>query len=79
MQKVIRARFSGRVIIPEEPLELPKGQSLEVIIIRCIPSEIHSDAANAQRAWQEIKATAIKGLHIPDEALRRECLYEVLQ
>ena len=78
MQKVIRARFSGRVIIPEEPLELPEKQSLEVII-KCIPSEIHSDAVSAQRAWQEIKATAIKGLNIPNEALRRERLYEVLQ
>jgi len=78
MQKVIRARFSGRVIIPEEPLELPEGQTLEVII-RCIPSEIYSDAVSAQRAWQEIKATAIKGLNIPNEALRRERLYEVLQ
>jgi len=75
MQKVIRARFSGRVIIPEEPLELPEGQTLEVII-RCIPSEIYSDAANAQRAWQEIKATAIKGSNIPSDALRREHIYE---
>ena len=75
MQKIIRARFSGRVIIPEEPLELPEEQSLEVII-RCIPSEIYSDAANAQRAWQEIKATAIKGLSIPSDSLRREHIYE---
>ena len=75
MQKVIRARFSGRVIIPEEPLELPEGQSLEVII-KCIPSEIHSDAVSAQRAWQEIKATAIKGLNIPSDSLRREHIYE---
>jgi predicted DNA-binding antitoxin AbrB/MazE fold protein len=78
MQKVIRARFSGRVIILEEPLDLPEEQSLEVII-KCIPSEIHSDAVSAQRAWQEIKATAIRGLNIPNEALRRERLYEVLQ
>ena len=75
MQKVIRARFSGRVIIPEEPLELPEGQTLEVII-RCIPSEIYSDAANAQRAWQEIKATAIKGLNISSDSLCREHIYE---
>ena len=75
MQKIIRARFSGRVIIPEEPLELPEEQSLEVII-RCIPSEIHSDAANAQRAWQEIKATAIKGLNISSDSLCREHIYE---
>jgi predicted DNA-binding antitoxin AbrB/MazE fold protein len=75
MQKVIRARFSGRVIIPEEPLELPEEQSLEVII-KCIPSEIHSDAVSAQRAWQEIKATAIKGLNISSDSLRREHIYE---
>ena len=77
MQRVIRARFSGRVIIPEEPLELPEGQSLEVII-KCLP-EAASNTTDAQRAWQEIKATAIKGLNIPNEALRRERLYEVLQ
>lgn len=75
MQKVIRARFSGRVIIPEEPLELPEEQSLEVII-KCISSEIHSDAVSAQRAWQEIKATAIKGLNISSDSLRREHIYE---
>jgi predicted DNA-binding antitoxin AbrB/MazE fold protein len=75
MQKIIRARFSGRVIIPEEPLELPEGQTLE-IIIRCIPSEIYSDAVSAQRAWQEIKATAIKGLNISSDLLRREHIYE---
>jgi predicted DNA-binding antitoxin AbrB/MazE fold protein len=75
MQKVIRARFSGRVIIPEEPLELPEGQSLEVSI-KCLPSEAHPNALNAQRAWEEIKATAIKGLNIPSDALRREHLYE---
>jgi predicted DNA-binding antitoxin AbrB/MazE fold protein len=78
MQKVIRARFSGRVIIPEEPLELPEGQSLEVSI-KCLPSEAHPNELNAQCAWEEIKATAIKGLNIPNEALRRERLYEVLQ
>ena len=75
MQKVIRARFSGRVIIPEEPLELPEKQSLEVII-KCILSEIHSDAVSAQRAWQEIKATAIKGLNISSDSLCREHIYE---
>jgi len=75
MHKVIRARFSGRVIIPEEPLELPEGQSLEVII-KCLPSEACPESVDAQRAWQELKATAIKGLKIPDEALQREQLYE---
>jgi len=74
MQKIIRARFSGRVIVPEEPLELPEGQSLEVSI-KCLP-EAPPNTIDAQRAWQEIKATAIKGSNIPSDALRREHIYE---
>jgi predicted DNA-binding antitoxin AbrB/MazE fold protein len=73
MQIVIRARYTGQAIVPEEPLELPEGQSLEVTI-RCLPSETCPESVDAQRAWQELKATAIKGLKIPDEALRREYL-----
>jgi len=73
MQITIRARYTGQAIIPDEPLELPEGQSLEVTI-KCLPSGACPESVEAQRAWQELKATAIKGLKIPDEALQREQL-----
>ncbi|MCS7208675.1 MAG: hypothetical protein NZ874_03805 [Fimbriimonadales bacterium] len=31
---------------------------------------------DAHAAWEQLKATAVRGLNLPDDALRRENLYE---
>jgi len=66
MTLTIRARYDGRALIPEEPLNLPIGQ----------PVELELRLPDADAAWEQLKATAVHGLNLPDEALRRENLYE---
>ncbi|MEJ5383442.1 MAG: antitoxin family protein [Fimbriimonadales bacterium] len=75
MQKLIRARYIGQAIVPDEPLDIPEGQRIEVVIRRLV-SDAELQKVKAQEAWNEIKITAIKGLNLPDSALSREAIYE---
>ncbi|MEN3000578.1 MAG: antitoxin family protein [Armatimonadota bacterium] len=69
MTLTVRARYDGRALIPEEPLNLPTGQTLEIEIR--LPDTPPPDA---HAAWEQLKATAVRGLNLPDDALRRENL-----
>jgi hypothetical protein len=75
MARTIRARFDGRVIVPEEPVDLPPDQELEVEL-RPIPAP--PDAATIADRLQRLAAASgrIVGPVLSDEALRRENLYE---
>ncbi|MCW5935051.1 MAG: hypothetical protein KIT45_12270 [Fimbriimonadia bacterium] len=74
MSIVLRARFDGTVILPEQHVELPTDRLLE-IEVTILPDQVKNDQT-AQTAWDELKATAAHGLNLPDEALRREAIYE---
>lgn len=72
---VIRAHFDGKTLILDEPVDLPINEPLE-FEFRPTPACLPWDPEKAGEAWEWIKSHPIVGLSIPDEALRRENLYE---
>ena len=79
MPVTIRAHFNGTVIVPDETVDLPVDQPL-VLEVKPLASEQEPAAdelAIAQRLERLAKASGRpSGPNIPDEALRREHLYE---
>ncbi|MBI3909498.1 MAG: hypothetical protein HY320_01025 [Armatimonadetes bacterium] len=78
MSVTIRARFDGRVIIPEEPVDLPIDQPL-VVELTPVPREEEkpSEAVIRQRLRRLEEASGrISAPPIPAEALCRENLYD---
>lgn len=80
MTTTIRAHFDGKVIVPDEPVDLPIDQPLEISFQSIVE---HSDSEPERLSVEE----RLKRLHqamgritggpvIPDEALRRESMYE---
>lgn len=71
----IRVHFDGKALILDEPVDLPINEPLEFDLApapECLPW----DPNKADDAWEWIKSNPISGLNVPDEALRRENLYE---
>jgi hypothetical protein len=75
MMNTIQAHFDGRVIVPDEPVDLPVGQQLEIQI--CVPRTLGREYTKSERdaALERFLSRTVEGLNIPDEALRREALY----
>jgi hypothetical protein len=72
----IKAHYDGKVIVPDEPVDLPINQPLSVQL-QPTPSEVAAPAPDrAREAVDRLVARAIHGVRIPDEALHREHLYE---
>jgi hypothetical protein len=85
----ILAHFDGKLIVPDEPIDLPVGTSLELEIRRAngVSTEVKAameatrDGATAARrlaAFEQFVAridARQTGRAIPAEALRREHLY----
>jgi predicted DNA-binding antitoxin AbrB/MazE fold protein len=70
----IRAHYDGKTFVPDEPVDLKVGEPVEVERI-----ERKLNAAEIRRrraALRRFAARAVSGLSIPDEALRRENMYE---
>jgi hypothetical protein len=71
-----RAHFDGKVIVPDEPVDLPVDQPLNIEAQPAL--KVH--AALSEEEWHaaldRLVARAIPGLNISDESLRRENLYE---
>lgn len=70
----IRAHYDGKTIVPDDPVDLPVNQSLEVQLTVVEPKGRRSAARAA--AWRQLLAGRVSGVRIPDEALRRENMYE---
>ena len=72
MKTLIRARYDGKVLVPEEPLELQAGQ--EVLLDIRVDMEQGAEKSKQERlqTFQELVDTAITGLDIQDAALQRE-------
>ncbi|HZO90083.1 MAG TPA: hypothetical protein VFB38_17270 [Chthonomonadaceae bacterium] len=77
MSVTIRAHYAGKVIVPDEPVDLPVDQPLE-IELKVVPEETPASATRARKsqALERLLTRAIHGLDIPAEALRREHLDE---
>ena len=80
----IRAHFDGKVIVPDEPVDIPVGKPLEIEFRlksgglpppgddRLPPEEIKRRLA----ALKVLREMAVSGPLVADESLRRENLYE---
>ncbi|MDO8588665.1 MAG: hypothetical protein Q7T82_16680 [Armatimonadota bacterium] len=75
MSTVIRMHFDGKVFVPEQPVDVPINESFD-FEIRRTPEEFKWDPRKAKAAIKRIASRAVHGLNIPDEALRRENMYE---
>lgn len=75
MKTAIRAHFDGKVFVPEEPVDLPEGGK---VIIQVLAPSRHLHKAETPEQFEqlldELRVTAVTGVNIPDEALRREHL-----
>jgi hypothetical protein len=69
----LRAHFDGRVLVPEEPLDLPVDQPLTVRID--VPPSARDDAVARLAALERIANRAVDA-NLPAEALTRESIYE---
>lgn len=70
----LRAHFDGRVIVPDEPLDLPVNEPLTVHIDVPIPT--HNDTGSKLAALNRIASRAVSGVNLPAQALSRESIYE---
>ena len=78
----VRARYDGRVLILEEPVDLPVGEPLDVTIQSAARAEKPPILADPNRSLEEklaaIEGTfshGVPGIDLPTEALRRENMY----
>jgi hypothetical protein len=79
MSLTIRAHFDGKVIVPDEPVDLPVDQPLEVELKPIVAEEDRSQrelSIEERLRRLEQAGGRISGPSIPLEALRRENLYE---
>ncbi len=75
MSVIIKAHFDGKTIVLDEPADLPINEPLE-FELKLAPEESAWDPEKAKDAVRRIASRAVHGLNIPDEALRRDSLYE---
>jgi len=72
----ILARYDGKVIVPEEPVDLPVDQRLQVDL-QLLPSEaLQTPLVQRRAALERFLSRPIYGVNLPDEAMRREGIYE---
>jgi predicted DNA-binding antitoxin AbrB/MazE fold protein len=76
---VIRARFDGKVLVPDEPLDLPIGEPLKLLLERSEQEDQRSyEELTVEERLERLKRITgtIQRVLIPDEALLRENLYD---
>ena len=79
----VRARYDGRALILEEPVDLPLGEPLDITIEPAARAEQPVPIlADPNRSLEEklaflrsLAADGVDGVGLPDEALRRENMY----
>jgi hypothetical protein len=79
MTVTIKAHFDGKVIVPDEPVDLPVGRWLEVQVRPLVTedgSRQHEHSIEERLRRLDQVTGWISGPPIPLEALRRENLYE---
>ncbi len=82
MTTILRARFDGTALIPEEPVDLPVGETLTITVSGGPvepPLPILADPSRSLEerlaAIRESFSHGIAGQGLPAEALRRESIY----
>ncbi|MCW5935100.1 MAG: hypothetical protein KIT45_12515 [Fimbriimonadia bacterium] len=74
MTVMIRARFDGKVFVPDEPVDIPVGAS--GVFLMSQEEQNPTTYRKSLDALQRLIRRGVKGANIPDEALRRENLYD---
>ncbi len=77
----IRAHFDGTVIVPDEPVDLPLHEPIEIEVRSRAegPAAVPQTAAVRQRMASLddfVGRHSVRGANIPGEQLRREHLYD---
>jgi hypothetical protein len=79
MALTIRAHFDGKTIVPDEPVDLPVNEPLEVELRPLVTKgELAREDLTLEEKLKRLAEISgqISGPAIPAEALRREYLYE---
>lgn len=74
MSIIFKAHYDGKTIVPDEPVELPINEPIELEFKQEFMF-LPWDASKAKEAWERLKSMGVSGTNIPDEALRRENMY----
>jgi hypothetical protein len=69
----VRAHFDGKVIVPDEPVELPLNQPLTLQI--SVTQVRQATEAELDAAFERLLAMRVPNANIPDQALASESLY----
>lgn len=84
MTTSFRAHFDGKVIVPDEPVDLPVNEPLQVQL-GDVPAEetwriphdpLEGLSIEEKRARFRQASGRLEGVHLPEDALRRENWYE---
>ena len=70
--KVIQAEYDGKVLIPSEPLDLPAGVRVRLVV----EVETDEELRRLHRLWRYFEDHPVDAPSLSDEDLRRENLYE---
>jgi hypothetical protein len=71
-----RAHYDGKVIVPDEPVDLPLNESLEVQLRPTAANDLQ-DLSMEERLKRLKKVTGhISGVVLPEEAFNRKTMYE---
>jgi hypothetical protein len=79
MTVIIKGHYDGKVIVPDEPVDLPVGRWLEVQVRPLATEDVsHQEVLSIEEKLRRLDQITgwISGPSIPLEALRRENLYE---
>lgn len=76
MKTLIHARYDGKVLIPEEPLELQEGQTVTMLLIEPPLKAEEVSIEEKIAALKRVVEGGVRGVNLPPEALRRETIYE---
>ena len=69
----VKAHFDGKVIVPDEPVELPVNEPLTLQV--SIDRVKQYSQAEVDAAFEELMAMRVPNANIPDQALTSESLY----
>jgi hypothetical protein len=74
-----KAHFDGQTIVPDEPVQLPVNAPLSIDVqLGAVADSVSATPTEQERqaAFQRLMSRPVHGPPIPDEALRREDLYD---
>lgn len=75
MTVTFRAHFDGKVLVPDELVEIPVDQPVQVQLVPAAASLPAASVEERRAAIDRLVSQPVQGLDIPDAALTREGIY----